>query len=242
MENLEPLFGIKEKECVSIIGSGGKTSLMWYLGEAFRCQRVLVGTTTKISLPSNQLYDRLFLDDYPSGKEGLGISLIGKISSFGKLIAPPLEVLSQNVSYYDKVLLEADGSKQRPLKGWADFEPVVLPETSLTIGVIPIKVIGKVISGKTVHRLAEFTDLTGLVDGDNIDELTLAALVNHKRGIWNKARGRRCLLINQVENPAELEQAKAVVQGLSPEILATIERVIACSLKERLGEIIWQRV
>lgn len=242
MEKLSQLLTVHEKECVSIIGSGGKTSLLWQLAGFFRHQKVLVGPTTKIGLPSNQSYDRLFLDDYPIDKQGLpGVSLIGRVSSLGKLASAPLSVLSQIVPFYDKVFLESDGSKQLPLKGWAEFEPVILPETTLTIGVIPIKAIGQAVSAETVHRLPLFSALTGLEEGDIIDEASLAAIIGNPQGLWRKAKGRRWLLLNQVEEPTELGQAIAVLNRLPGDVLASMETVIAGSTKEQLGVLLWQQ-
>ncbi|MBP1041970.1 putative selenium-dependent hydroxylase accessory protein YqeC [Vagococcus sp. BWB3-3] len=242
METLSTLLTINEKECVSIIGSGGKSRLLWYLAENFRHQKVLVGPTTKIGLPNNHAYDRLFLDDYPLDQQGMpGVSVIGNMGTFGKIASASLDVLSLMLPFYDKAFFESDGSKQRPLKGWADFEPVILPETSLTIGIIPIKVIGQVVSAETVHRLPLFTVLTGLTEGDTIDEASLAKIISHPQGLWHKGKGRRCLLINQVEDPKELAQATAVLKQVPEEMKATLETVIAGSVKEQLGVRLWQK-
>ena len=62
--------------------------------------------------------------------------------------------------HFTKVFLEADGSKQRPLKGWSSYEPVILKETTTTIGVLPISVIGQKIDETTIHRLPLFLELT----------------------------------------------------------------------------------
>ena len=48
---LAKLFGFMQQETVAIMGSGGKTTLLWYLAQAFRQQKVLVTTTTKLFLP-----------------------------------------------------------------------------------------------------------------------------------------------------------------------------------------------
>lgn len=55
---LAQLFGLIQQETVAIMGSGGKTTLLWYLAQAFREQKVLVTPTTKLFLPSPEVYDR----------------------------------------------------------------------------------------------------------------------------------------------------------------------------------------
>ena len=42
---------IKSKEVISIVGAGGKTSLMYALGKELRNKKVLLSTTTKILPP-----------------------------------------------------------------------------------------------------------------------------------------------------------------------------------------------
>ena len=59
----------------------------------------------------------------------------------------------------DVLLIEADGSKCKPLKGWAEFEPVVLKETTMTIGVITVNELGRVISDENVQRMSLFENL-----------------------------------------------------------------------------------
>lgn len=61
--SLAKLFGFRQKEAVAIMGSGGKTTLLWYLARAFRSEKILVTPTTKLFLPQQkypqEYYDRL---------------------------------------------------------------------------------------------------------------------------------------------------------------------------------------
>ena len=49
---LKKCFDLQGKEIVSIVGSGGKTSLMWALAKTYRKEAVLVSTTTKLGFPN----------------------------------------------------------------------------------------------------------------------------------------------------------------------------------------------
>lgn len=51
MTGLAELFDFDQREAIAIIGSGGKTTLLWYLAAHFRAEKVLVTPTTKIFLP-----------------------------------------------------------------------------------------------------------------------------------------------------------------------------------------------
>ncbi|NRR74941.1 hypothetical protein HRD57_02125 [Tetragenococcus halophilus] len=61
-----------------------------------------------------------------------------------------------------RVFLEADGAKQRPLKAWADFEPVIVSETTTTIGIIPLCVLGQRTDETIIHRLPYYLKLVSV--------------------------------------------------------------------------------
>ena len=60
---LKKCFDLQGKEIVSIVGSGGKTSLMWALAKTYRKEAVLVSTTTKIGF-QRQLYDYFYTNHF----------------------------------------------------------------------------------------------------------------------------------------------------------------------------------
>lgn len=61
---LSALLNIKRNSITSIVGAGGKTTLMFYLADEHRQEsKVLVTTTTKIYVPENEQYDHLMLDE-----------------------------------------------------------------------------------------------------------------------------------------------------------------------------------
>lgn len=242
MEKLIACFGIQGKQIISLIGSGGKTSLMWYLADYFRQESVLVSTTTKICYPKQSLYDYFYNKDFSQiGMDGQGITVAGIcIEGISKLSAPP-ETIQQAFSRFDKIFLEADGSKQLPLKGWESFEPVVLPKTTITIGILPISALERTIDHSNIHRLPIFLDLVKANQGDKIQEETLAEIISNPNGLWAKSCGKKILCINQVETQNQLRQAKKVVELLTPELLDCLTKIIACSVHLEKGEVLWEK-
>lgn len=243
MEALIDCFDFKGQQVVSLIGSGGKTSLMWYLAEYYRNQNVLVSTTTKIGYPVDRPYDFFYSSNFSNlGSDGQGITLAGNLTAGGyKLSSLPLTVIEESLLHFDKTFLEADGSKQLPLKGWETFEPVVLPETTVTIGLVPISVVGKTIDQMTVHRLALFLRATGATQGEKIKEETLAEIIASPTGLWEKSHGQRILCINQVETLEQLRQAKKVLSLLPKMLLKRLSKVIACNIQTKEGVVIWEK-
>ena len=89
---------------------------------AERGLRVAVTTTTKMGVSEKT-------------RLNAAVSFFGTAAG-GKLSAPPSEVIDRICSSYDVVLIEADGSKRRAVKGWNDTEPVIHPRTTKTVGLI----------------------------------------------------------------------------------------------------------
>ncbi|MBP2097947.1 selenium cofactor biosynthesis protein YqeC [Enterococcus rivorum] len=243
MEELSRCFDFQGQQIISIIGSGGKTSLMWYLANCYRQEKVLVSTTTKIGYPVKRRHDFFYSSHFSAlEKVGQGITLAGTLVADGKKLGMiPLKALKKNLLTFDKIFLEADGSKQLPLKGWADFEPVILPETTVTIGILPIIALGKKANEETVHRLPIFLKTTGMAEGDTITEKSMALIISSAFGLWEKSRGEKILCLNQVESTEQLNQAKKIVALLPSDCLKSVTKVIACSVKNGKGVIIWNK-
>lgn len=243
METLSSCFDLQGQQVISLIGSGGKTSLMWYLANCYRNKKVLVSTTTKIGRSNECLYDFFYSDHFSDlGKDGVGITLAGTVTANGyKLGSLPLTDVQAACQCFDKVFLEADGSKQLPLKGWETFEPVILPETTITIGLVPISVLGRTIDRNTIHRLELFLRATGAHEGGLITEEILAEIIASPTGLWSKSCGQRILCINQVETPDQLIQAKKILSLLPTMLLKRLNKIIACNVQTREGMILWEK-
>jgi probable selenium-dependent hydroxylase accessory protein YqeC len=195
---------------VTVIGSGGKTSLIWLLAQSQRRRRVLVSPTAKMYPPPKEgrQYDHAyFTGEAAEGGPLAGISLAGLLNrETGKLEALPVEVLKTMIAGYDLALLEGDGSRGLPLKGWAAHEPVVPPYTTVSIGVIPVSPLGKKVSAEIVFRIPQFTALCGAEEGDTLKAGCLAAVITAGaggktgtggRGLFAAARGKKILFINR---------------------------------------------
>ncbi|MGX7263069.1 selenium cofactor biosynthesis protein YqeC [Enterococcus crotali] len=243
METLSHCFDLQGQQVISLIGSGGKTSVMWYLANCYRNEKILVSTTTKIGRANESLYDFFYGDQFSDlGKDGVGITLAGTVMANGyKLSSLPLTVFQTALQQFDKVFLEADGSKQLPLKGWETFEPVILPETTVTIGLVPISVLGRKIDRSTIHRLELFLRATGADEGALITEEILAEIIASPTGLWSKSHGQRILCINQVETPNQLIQAKKILSLLPTMLLKRLSKVIACNVQSKEGVILWEK-
>jgi probable selenium-dependent hydroxylase accessory protein YqeC len=170
-----------------------------------------------------------------------GISLAGSLNrETGKLEALPVNTLKTMIAAYDLVLLEGDGSRGLPLKGWAAHEPVVPPYTTVSIGVIPISPLGKKVSPEIVFRLPRFTALCGAAEGDTLKAAHLAAVITGEgagpdkgtgQSLFAAARGEKILFINQAEDEEQREQARELAALLPKDFLAGLGGIICGSVE-----------
>ena len=143
-------LGIR-KGITAIIGSGGKTSLLYALAEELRGS-VILCTTTQIFPPEHiPVVQRV--------QQVQGIVCVGTPCPNGKL-GTPQQTIEQLAEIADFVLVEADGSKHLPLKAHASYEPVIPENCKQVILVVGASGLNRPI-GETVHRSEIFYALTG---------------------------------------------------------------------------------
>lgn len=216
---------------ISIVGAGGKTSLIFQLAnEAKACGgSVLVTTTTKMWVPKKHQYDFIDLsgDAFKSHKTPLptGIYVTGiNASQDGKMRGTSEIKLRESINKFDLVLIEADGSATKPLKGWKKSEPVIFPETSCTIGVVDISTIGQPITTEHIHRLNIFTELTKSSEGETVAIRHLQRLITSSNGLLGKSQGESFVYLNKVESEQHFNNARILKEQL-PDIKLVIGSV-----------------
>lgn len=158
---MSELFNITKGDIISITGAGGKTSLMFYLANKLKQKgSVLISTTTKIFKPENTENNN-FIFIYPeeidfiSPQDNFIHIFCPKIEN-GKIDSITFEELDKVKKYFDFILIEADGSANKALKGWKKNEPVIYPDSTKTIAIIDITALYKEKNETTIHRFDLF--------------------------------------------------------------------------------------
>ena len=137
---------------ISLVGGGGKTTLMYALAREATAQglRVIVTTTTHIrphpTLPTTDCPE---LDRLRQLLTRPGVLLVGRPTQGGKLAGAG--DAASFLSAADVVLVEADGSKGLPLKAPAGHEPVIPPRSDAVIAVVGADCVGRPIE-QVCHR------------------------------------------------------------------------------------------
>jgi probable selenium-dependent hydroxylase accessory protein YqeC len=236
------LFGLYKGCVVSIVGAGGKTSLMFALGEELRKEfKVLITTTTKIFMPSKEKYDYIYLlgEDDKTFRHGSdkGIHIIGdSCNDEGKLVGASCEEINKVIQYFDFTLIEADGSKRKPLKGWKENEPVICSGTSKTIGILNIKALGLSVNEDNIHRIDKFSNISGARNHEKVNIEHLAALIFHPEGLFKDSAGERILYINKVESEEDRQNLNKLMEVLRRQNKDYLKSVVAGSLLSGKGE------
>ena len=196
----------------AVIGGGGKTTLLRRLGEELAEEsRVLLCTTTKI-FPFHDLPCAMTAEELNSLRRELQLMCAGTpVPGTEKLTAPPVP-MAELAAWFDYVLVEADGSAQRPFKAHASHEPVIPAEASQVICVVGASGFGKPIREAT-HRPELYAQLAGVSVEDPVAPETEAAVLQAE-GLHHR------IYVNQVETRQDLAAAEALAALLDCPVLA----------------------
>lgn len=217
-----------EKNVISIVGAGGKTSTMYRLATELKDigKKVLMTTTTAIYYPMPDTYDNLFisnnLEELLVKSKNLSdgpITVIGScIFENEKLKGINTEWINilHNRDEYDYILVEADGAKRKSIKAPAWYEPVIPTSTTIVIGCIGLDSIGKPINEQWVHRADIFSRVVGQKLGEVINYHTLRRLVLSKEGLFKgcKEAYEKVILLNKASNGRGLYEAQKLGEAM----------------------------
>lgn len=163
------------KGITAVIGSGGKTSLIYKLcKELAESGRVVFTTTTHVMRP-----EHMSVTENMGGLEKLTEAGVSPVCIGSAVPDNPRKLSAPNVTMdaladrADYVLVEADGSKMLPIKAHKSYEPVIPKNSSAVILVVGLSGIGGRVAEK-VHRIEEFEALTGAGAGDIVTAEAIA--------------------------------------------------------------------
>lgn len=251
MDNLRTALRLPAAPLVTLTGAGGKSSLLFALAREYPA--ALVTTTTHLGAWQLSWADRVFfvrtpedvrtLEDAPL--PGVTLLLADVPGEDGRAPGLPAETLKALLALGERralpLLVEADGSRQRPLKAPAAHEPnLPLPPPSplgrgaggegsspLSSPSLPteeepgarvhltlagLSALGRPLDSRSVHRPEIFSRLGGLPLGAPLTVEAIAAVLVHPEG------GLKGI-------PAEARRVAVLTQALSDEQRAAGQRL-----------------
>lgn len=233
-------------EVVSVVGGGGKTSAMFTLARELSemGRRVLVTTTTAIMMPEREQYDVFLslsnegdIDKLFESEPGTVTVLVGSFIREDKLKGIDEELVDKIYErcYFDNIIVEADGSRMKPIKAPREDEPLLPSVTKKLVGVVGLDSLGKPVGEETVHRAEIFKKVTSSREGDAIDAEVISKLILHRDGLFKGGElMERYLLLNKADSEelkSEAREVAKLVEGRNQ-----IKGIIIASLKS--GDIV----
>jgi len=204
-------FRLEDKSRIALVGSGGKTTLMFQLARDYG-SRVICTTTTHMALDQLGAADKHWLvqdiSDLPDARDDLAEQILlftGPRVEENRVGSPAPELLAALKKLADDwgcpLIIEADGARKLPLKAPAEHEPPIPGLGDTVITVIGLSGLGKPLDKDWVHRPEIYSSLVGLPLGARLEsEHLVRELTSPQGGLKNvPPEARRILLINQID-------------------------------------------
>ena len=241
--SLAQALRVNSSPCVAFIGSGGKTTAMIQLARTLSKDEgtspVIVTATSHLGVWQLGLADRHIIANRPDPIEKLEHGLKGVILITGEIEGDRTKPINHNLmnwlqqfcGYHSiPLLIEADGSRGKPLKAWAEHEPPIPEFVEFVVHVIGLTGLGKSLNDENVHRPEIFSRLSGLGLGESITKDSLVRTLKHSESALKDipARSRKIVLLNQ----ADTHELQSAAQGMAQTLMETYDSVIISSLMQ----------
>jgi probable selenium-dependent hydroxylase accessory protein YqeC len=229
IQQLSTFLNIKPAQCVSIMGAGGKSTLMNRLADELIVlgRTVVLSSTTNYHRPQSLQTEQILLThDAPDWPEKLGTlarrwnRLLVLHHDLGHAMVKGLDVAAVRKIHEQIldaiVIVKTDGARKRWFKAPNRSEPVIPPWSQVCIIVVNREILGQPLTDALVHRPERVATLTGLNLGDPITPQEVGAVLTHPDTYAPKipAGARRVVYISHVVSPADLAQAEAIAACL----------------------------
>jgi len=239
---------IKNQSRLALVGAGGKTTVLFNIAREYGSP-VLVTASAHLGVEQTKSADiHIIINsiddlDLLNAKPLSGIILVTGQVSGERTTGLPLDLLSTLHKYCFHhglpMIIEADGSRRRPLKAPADHEPPIPDFVDTVVVVAGLSALGKPLTSGCVHRPERFSDLSGTPIGDIIEPQGLLNVLTHEMGgLKNIPEGvKRIALLNQADTP----KLRKVAAEMAKTLLRVFHSVLVSSflnpLEETRGEI-----
>ena len=194
-------LGLGDHELVSLVGGGGKTTVLFALGTQL-FGTVVLTTTTKMGrdrtgghAPLVGPTDEELLSDLADRR----VALAWRAVSDHKALGVQPQVCDRWFGLADHVVVEADGSRRMPFKAPLDYEPVVPSQTTTLVACVGAAALGGVIS-EQCQRPERVAAIAGCSPEDRLTPQRLAAVLLSDQGSRKDSppSARFAVVINQV--------------------------------------------
>jgi molybdenum cofactor cytidylyltransferase len=233
--SLSHALRMQPSTCAAFSGAGGKTTAMFRLAKELH-SNVIVTATTHLGDWQTRHASKHIITDADSLHEAeldfQGVLLVtGKADGdrLQPISAPLLNQLHKYcISHSIPLLIEADGSRQKPLKGWMDHEPPIPEFADMVVHVAGLSGLGKPLTEEHVHRPEIFSRLSGLNEGETISPQAVTRVLMDSQGGWKNIpeNAKKVVFLNQADTPG----LQSIARGMTVPLLSKYHSVIVGSL------------
>jgi molybdenum cofactor cytidylyltransferase len=239
---LSPASGFK---VVSFVGAGGKTTAIFQLAREIANRNLVtlapyasagvVTATTHLGSWQTPLADKHIIANRPGD---IQLPAEGVVLVTGEIENDRTKPINESVLKWLReetkvrnipLLIEADGSRQRPLKAPAAHEPPIPEFTDTVIVVAGLSALGKPLTDENVHRADLFSQLSGLQINQIITSDVITRMIADPQGGLKNIPpdARRIVFLNQADTP----ELQSIGGGMARELLSHFDSVIVGKLK-----------
>lgn len=236
---------VKPLTRLAFTGAGGKSTALFQLARQLP-PPVFVTATSHLSLEQAALADRHYLAESPDELPGDRAELPEGVLLFTGAITEEEKIRGVSGASIERLraladalqaplLIEADGSRRRPVKAPAAHEPPIPAFVDMVVVVAGLSALGRPLDEARVHRPEIFASLSGLEMGETVTADGLArVLLDRQGGLKNIPGGaRRAALLNQADT---LEKA-AIGRVLAARLLDGYQATLVAALLPPGGRI-----
>jgi probable selenium-dependent hydroxylase accessory protein YqeC len=222
---LHVALGISSGDVVAFVGAGGKSGAIVAVsgGLTQEGMKVLVAPTTKMlsseadmigPLVTSEDVGDLRAETERAFSEAPAVVVGSGMLSKNRVGGIDPEWVGDLARLADVVLVEADGSRRRPIKGTADHEPAIPDAATLVVAVGNVHALGNPVDEEHVHRPEIFSDLTGIGQGQSITPRAFALAVAQGSLARVPQRARTAALITGVVPGRSMSDASVITREL----------------------------
>jgi len=221
---------------ICFTGAGGKTTALFQLARQSKEKLILATATTHMGTWQTTLADHHII--VPENTYSIKLPVEGLMLITGEVKDNRTQPISNNAlnwihaySQENKIplFIEADGSRQKPIKAPAEHEPPIPEFADMVVCVAGLSGLQKPLNEDNIHRPEIFSKLTGLAMNKTVSPENLINYLAHPQGALKNipSSAKKIALLNQADTP----QLQSIGSQMAKKLIGVYDAVLTGSLQ-----------